>query len=151
MKTPERPTSPANIRTTGRYKRPPRTPRRVQLLIQRCARYAFSPNGATERFMRVKHCELCACQLEHNGLALPDAIDHLHKSPGGSGPYRGRLCMWCNTAEGIRLKQARCLYPDDEVKRATSHVDLLCEHRPVPRDVVIEYLARTDNTYTLVE
>jgi hypothetical protein len=139
------------LRTPKRYNQNLRTEEDVEQRIESCRLYHFTPKRVARLFVEIKKCELCQYDLELAGRAMRDAIDHLHKFPGGGGPYRGRLCMGCNTEEGKMLKQAHMAHPNDELKRAGAHVDLLCDRRELTRVVVVEYLARTDDIYSKVE
>ncbi len=134
--------------TPTKYKHKPQTIRGVAKRIKANKLYPFTPNRVAALFMSQLTCELCRVRFERDGKAIRCAIDHFHESPvSKKGPYRARLCMRCNTAEGRTLKAARRTEPDDSKKQATAHVDLLVTERNLNRDTVIAVLARTQPHY----
>jgi hypothetical protein len=90
-------------------------------------------------FLGTKNCHICDIQFHTpRGLhTVRDAIDHDHETENDmfKCSYRGRLCMKCNTTEGIALKVAKKQGIED-------HSAIWANYRNVTPSVCRKYLKR---------
>jgi hypothetical protein len=113
-----------------------------------CGRYKNMKDFKTPialDFIKTKKCHVCNIQFHtpRGNHTIRDAIDHNHETENDmmTCSYRGRLCMKCNTTEGVALKVAK-------KKGLSDHTEIWAKYRNITPSVCRKYLKR--NIHTII-
>lgn len=105
------------------------------------------------KWQAVDQCELCQRLLSIGirgfEVEQTDAIDHVHSMEGSNDSgYRGRLCFFCNMAEGMALRMITHSNNDDATNvDFGQHVSNLVTLRGLDDKITADYLSRKTSQY----